>query len=310
MLHRLVVLLGFRPYGISAALAAGAVLMAVPVPVGAQGFTSRNAFLAALPGTASTLNFDALSAGSTIASGNGTGGVTFTYNFGGQLLKVTTAYPAPSPTRSLGTTDADILQDGDNLTLAFSGRNAIGVSIVSKEVLRAGDLTLTAGGTTATLAPSIQRTLSDGANVYFLGVIRPTTVFTSAALTTVGGGFFFYNLDDVISATSPDTDADGIANSADNCTLLANNGQPQTGPSQLDADGDGYGNLCDADLNNTGLVTSGDFGLLRSVLNLSAVSSPLAAAADLNGSGTVTAADFAILRAALNLPPGPSGLVP
>jgi hypothetical protein len=310
MLRRKVLFMRFRRSGLGAAMAAWAVLVALPVSAGAQGFTSRSAFLAALPGTASTLSFDALSAGTTIASGTGTGGITFTYNFGGPLLRVTTAYPAPSPTRSLGTTDADILQDGDNLRLAFSGRNAIGLSIVSRELLRAGDLTLTAGGTTATLAPSIQRTLSDGANVYFLGVIGPTTAFTSATLTTVGGGFFFYNLDDVISATSPDTDGDGIANSADNCTLVANNGQPQTGPSQHDADGDGYGNLCDADLNNTGLVTSGDFGLLRSVLNLSAASSPLAAAADLNGSGTVTTADFAILRAGLNLPPGPSGLVP
>ena len=60
------------------------------------------------------------------------------------------------------------------------------------------------------------------------------------------------------------------------CTLASNNGQPGTGPSQLDADGDGYGNICDADLNN---------------------------------SGTVTTADFAILRARLNTAPGPSGLV-
>ena len=101
----------------------------------------------------------------------------------------------------------------------------------------------------------------------------------------------------------PDTDGDAIADSADNCTLVAN-------PSQLDANGDGYGNICDADLNNSGLVTTADFGILRSVLNQSASASPTAAAADLNGSGTVTTADYAILRARLNLPPGPSGLHP
>jgi hypothetical protein len=98
-----------------------------------------------------------------------------------------------------------------------------------------------------------------------------------------------------------DPDGDGIAQPQDNCTLVAN-------PTQLDADGDGYGNLCDADLNNSGLVTTADFGLLRSVLNQTSGSSAIAAAADLNGSGTVTTADFAILRARLNTPPGPSGL--
>jgi hypothetical protein len=101
----------------------------------------------------------------------------------------------------------------------------------------------------------------------------------------------------------PDADGDGVADSADNCTLQAN-------PSQLDADSDGYGNLCDADLNNSALVTTADFAILRSVLNQSAGSSAIAAAADLNGSGLVTTADFAILRSRLNFPPGPSGLHP
>ena len=70
-------------------------------------------------------------------------------------------------------------------------------------------------------------------------------------------------------AARTDTDADGVIDLADNCKLVANNGQPGSGPSQLDADHDGYGNICDADLNNSGLVTTADFGLLRSVLNRS-----------------------------------------
>lgn len=100
-----------------------------------------------------------------------------------------------------------------------------------------------------------------------------------------------------------DSDADGALDVIDNCTLLAN-------PTQLDADADGYGNACDADLNNSGTVTTADFGILRSVLNQAAGSSATAAAADLNESGTVTTADFAILRARLNTAPGPSGLHP
>ena len=79
-------------------------------------------------------------------------------------------------------------------------------------------------------------------------------------------------------------------------------------PGLQDADSDGRGNLCDADLNNSGTVTTADFGLLRSVLNQSASTSPTAAAADLNGSGVVTTSDFAILRPRLNTAPRPSGL--
>jgi hypothetical protein len=100
-----------------------------------------------------------------------------------------------------------------------------------------------------------------------------------------------------------DVDGDTAYDEQDNCTTVAN-------PTQLDSDNDGYGNICDGDLNNSGLTTSNDFNLLRSVLNLSAGASALAAAADMNGSGLVTTTDFNVLRARLNTVPGPSGLHP
>jgi hypothetical protein len=105
-----------------------------------------------------------------------------------------------------------------------------------------------------------------------------------------------------------DTDADGVPDAIDNCTLVSN-------ANQLDTNGDGYGNICDADINNSGTVTTADFGLLRSVLGqawtrvangpppISTIS-----ASDMNGSGTVTTADFGLLRARLGTVPGPSGL--
>ena len=110
-------------------------------------------------------------------------------------------------------------------------------------------------------------------------------------------------IETIVATPPPDVDSDGVADSADNCTLVAN-------PAQQDADNDGYGNLCDGDLDNSGTVTTADFGLLRLVLGQPASASATAAAADINGSGTVTTADFGLLRARLGIAPGPSGLHP
>jgi len=90
-----------------------------------------------------------------------------------------------------------------------------------------------------------------------------------------------------------DSDGDGIADSVDNCTQASN-------PSQLDSNGDGYGNACDADLNNDCIVNAGDLGALRVVFFTSD------AHADFNGDGIVNAADLGVLRAAFFAPPGPS----
>jgi CSLREA domain-containing protein len=114
--------------------------------------------------------------------------------------------------------------------------------------------------------------------------------------------------DDDLCNGVDDSDADGVVDDDDNCIVAANGPTiPDAGGnSQLDTDNDFYGNICDADLNNTGLVTAHDYQILRNALNTSN------ALADLNGSGLVTAHDYQILRNALNKPPGPSGtaLVP
>ncbi len=142
-------------------------------------------------------------------------------------------------------------------------------------------------------------------------LIRTIHVGGDGGVADTSGPFAIASL--TIGSTIPiDADGDGVHDSVDNCTNVANGTliPDAGGHSQLDSDGDGYGNRCDADLNNSGVITAIDFNLFRSVLNQPATASALAAAADLNGSGLVNAIDFNILRGALNQSPGPSGLAP
>jgi len=96
----------------------------------------------------------------------------------------------------------------------------------------------------------------------------------------------------------PDADNDTVLDGLDNCMFKFND-------PQRDTDNDGYGNVCDADFNNNGIVDPLDFSLLKSVLG-----SPFAPDQDLNGNGIVDPLDFSVLKSKLGQPPGPSGLVP
>ena len=100
-----------------------------------------------------------------------------------------------------------------------------------------------------------------------------------------------------------DTDADGISDSADNCINVANGTllPDAGGQSQRDTDGDGYGNICDPDFNNNGIVDSQDGALLKA-----AFGSPAFPDRDLNGNGVVDSNDGARLKASFGQPPGPA----
>jgi predicted flap endonuclease-1-like 5' DNA nuclease len=99
-----------------------------------------------------------------------------------------------------------------------------------------------------------------------------------------------------------DSDGDGVADANDVCTLVAD-GPAQPKP-QRDTNDDGFGNLCDADLNDDGIVNFGDLALLRRAF-FSADPN-----ADLNGDGVVNFSDLAILKRGFLKPPGPSGRAP
>jgi len=92
-----------------------------------------------------------------------------------------------------------------------------------------------------------------------------------------------------------DSDGDGVPDNRDNCTRVPN-------PDQRDADNDGFGNACDPDLNNDGVVDYTD------VFYLFALFQSPNAVADLDGDGVVSWSDFQILLNTFLQPPGPSGL--
>jgi hypothetical protein len=95
--------------------------------------------------------------------------------------------------------------------------------------------------------------------------------------------------------TVTDTDADGVPDDADNCVRVAN-------ADQRDTDDDGFGNMCDADLDDDCNVNFLDLGLMKSVF-FTTDADP-----DLDGSGGVNFADLGIMKGGFFNPPGPSGV--
>ncbi|MEN8763507.1 MAG: thrombospondin type 3 repeat-containing protein, partial [Thiogranum sp.] len=129
--------------------------------------------------------------------------------------------------------------------------------------------------------------------VYVKGDRKSTAVFDAQLVIEYG--------DQVVE----DADSDGIPDSSDNCILVANGPLiPDAGGNiQLDTDGDGYGNICDPDFDQNGVVTLVDFAILFDVFG-----SSTAPDQDLNGNGVVDPTDLSILKTYLaqELPPGPS----
>jgi Dockerin type I domain/Thrombospondin type 3 repeat len=101
--------------------------------------------------------------------------------------------------------------------------------------------------------------------------------------------------DGTFSYELADADGDGVGDTIDNCTLVAN-------PDQRDTDADGFGNICDADFNGDCTVDALD---LRFMLAVFHTANPRA---DLNGDGTVNTRDFAAFLPMRGQPPGPTGL--
>ena len=100
-----------------------------------------------------------------------------------------------------------------------------------------------------------------------------------------------------MSGTILDTDGDTVPDVSDNCLLVKN-----APPLDCDADLDGYGNACDPDVNNDGIVGIPDFTTFSNGFN---GTDPLL---DFTCDGIVGIPDFTTFSNMFNEPPGPSGL--
>lgn len=99
----------------------------------------------------------------------------------------------------------------------------------------------------------------------------------------------------VFGSGPADGDSDGIPDALDNCSAVAN-------PDQRDTNADGFGNVCDPDLNNDLTVNVVDLGLLRTVFFTGDPD------ADLNGDGVVNILDLGVMRTYFFGPPGPGAV--
>lgn len=98
-----------------------------------------------------------------------------------------------------------------------------------------------------------------------------------------------------------DSDGDGHRDFADNCRDVAN-------ADQRDTDNDGYGNVCDADLDNSASVNFFDLQILRRAFFSRPGQPTWNPDADLNGDNVVNFTDLGAMTALFFAPPGPSGM--
>lgn len=104
-------------------------------------------------------------------------------------------------------------------------------------------------------------------------------------------------------AADIDTDGDGIFDAFDNCIVASN-------ADQRDTDADGFGNICDGDLDDNLFVSTPDVALFRMAFGSSEGDTNYNPDADVNGDGTVGEFDLEAFRNFLWKEPGPSCMSP
>src|SRR5215468_7937637 len=129
----------------------------------------------------------------------------------------------------------------------------------------------------------------------------PTSGPSRSALRGMAGAAAFVAFLTAGPAWSLDSDGDGVDDASDNCIAVAN-------PDQLDGDHDGYGDACDADFNEDGVVGYPDLVLIQRAFGSRPGSPKYSQALDLDGNGAIGASDVLTVWRRIGSTPGPSGL--
>ena len=158
-----------------------------------------------------TETFDGVAENTQYASGTGPLPLTFTYSIPGFLLTVGSGFPTTSGVNFLGLNNATLtfgdkaFNFGDIFTINF-GRtvNAVGLYLVAGDDAMPGDFELsTSGGVVHNSGSPL--VISPGNNAFFLGLVDPTTGFTSATVRGLvpqdaPGAYLAFTADDITSA--------------------------------------------------------------------------------------------------------------
>jgi hypothetical protein len=233
-------------------------------------------FFAVISANAETVQFNAGMTAATGITGLAVGGTVYDVDFTGSISHI----------------DWASMLDVNTLAEADAIAEAIGIALDNAGVALI-EFDLPSGGVFAHTSVSLWY---DSTATSLLGVAIAAGggwgTFVGSSNAPLNTSFPFAI--DLTQGDEVDTDADGVADSADNCLATAN-------ADQTDSDGDDFGNACDADFNNDCIVNAADLGEFKTAFFSQT------ALFDLDGDGVVNAGDLGLLRLMFFQPPGPSG---
>ena len=246
-----------------------------------------------------------------ILSGTPTSAYNFTtlddFGTNGLELIARTGEPEPNTGIIFGNLNQSLINSSGKLAFSIDGGNAsshwTGSHPNNLELIAKNGDPMDFGGTSRTvLATSSLATAgeiggtgnSDGLPSQFSDTGQ--VVFLAQLSDPTSNAIVLYPQD-----PEPDTDGDGILDTADNCINAPN-------VDQRDTDGDGIGNMCDCDFNQDDFCGGPDFTLFIGCFNAATGGNPTCEAADMNGDGFVGGPDYSLFIGGFNGAPGPSGL--
>jgi hypothetical protein len=200
-----------------------------------------------------------------------------------------------------GTLEADDAVSGPNSTFTEADipfvELTVGTLTTSGSGADLGTATLSTDGDGEIVAGtiSVQTEVDTGLGIAIVDITVDAASETWQAETTfLGLGVISSGTLSFSRRAGIDTDGDGVIDSEDNCIEIAN-------ADQRDTNGDFFGNACDPDLDNDGIVNTIDLGIFKNAFF------GVGPDEDFNGDGVVNPIDLGVMKAFFFQPPGPSG---